>query len=131
MGQGQPRVIIGTCLVVLLYTMLHTKFQGHESIVCFIVTSSKYVHTRIRHFVTQAKTINRYQDSVILLCSMPICAIFGCSNRPGSQEGLRFFKLPGTITNQGEATQKNIGRKTKVIESCDQQERHYIRREMG
>ena len=32
MGQGQPRVIIWTTLVVLLYTMLHTKFQGHWSI---------------------------------------------------------------------------------------------------
>ena len=32
MGQGQPRVIILTTLVVLLYTMLHTKFQGHGSI---------------------------------------------------------------------------------------------------
>ena len=29
MGQGQPSVII---LVVLAYTMLHTKFQGHPSI---------------------------------------------------------------------------------------------------
>ena len=29
MGQGQPRVIIWTILVVLPYTMLHTKFQGH------------------------------------------------------------------------------------------------------
>ena len=29
MSQGQPRVIIWTTLVVLLYTMLHTKFQGH------------------------------------------------------------------------------------------------------
>ena len=32
MGQGQPRVIILTTLVVLPYTMLHTKFQGHWSI---------------------------------------------------------------------------------------------------
>ena len=32
MGQGQPRVIIWTTLVVLSYTMLHTKFQGHWSI---------------------------------------------------------------------------------------------------
>ena len=32
MGHGQPRVIIWTTLVVLLYTMLHTKFQGHWSI---------------------------------------------------------------------------------------------------
>ena len=32
MGQGQPRVIIWTTLVELLYTMLHTKFQGHWSI---------------------------------------------------------------------------------------------------
>ena len=32
MGQGQPRVIIWTILVVLPYTMLHTKFQGHWSI---------------------------------------------------------------------------------------------------
>ena len=32
MGQGQPRVIIWTNLVVLPYTMLHTKFQGHWSI---------------------------------------------------------------------------------------------------
>ena len=31
MGQGQPRVIIWTTLVVLPYTMLHTKFQGHGS----------------------------------------------------------------------------------------------------
>ena len=31
MGQGQPRVIIWTTLVVLPYTMLHTKFQGHRS----------------------------------------------------------------------------------------------------
>ena len=31
-GQGQPRVIILTILVVLPYTMLHTKFQGHRSI---------------------------------------------------------------------------------------------------
>ena len=29
MGQGQPKVIIWTTLVVLPYTMLHTKFQGH------------------------------------------------------------------------------------------------------
>ena len=29
MGQGQPRVIIWTTLVVLPYTMLHTKFQCH------------------------------------------------------------------------------------------------------
>ena len=32
MGQGQPRVIIWTIFVVLPYTMLHTKFQGHWSI---------------------------------------------------------------------------------------------------
>ena len=32
MGQGQPRVIIWTTLVVLPYMMLHTKFQGHWSI---------------------------------------------------------------------------------------------------
>ena len=32
MGQGQPRVIILTTLVVLTQTMLHTKFQGHRSI---------------------------------------------------------------------------------------------------
>ena len=32
MGQGQPRVIIRTTLVVVPYTMLHTKFQGHWSI---------------------------------------------------------------------------------------------------
>ena len=32
MGQGQPRVIIQTILVVLPYMMLHTKFQGHWSI---------------------------------------------------------------------------------------------------
>ena len=32
MGQGQLRVIIWTTLVVLPYTMLHTKFQGHWSI---------------------------------------------------------------------------------------------------
>ena len=32
MGQGQPRVMFWTTLVVLPYTMLHTKFQGHWSI---------------------------------------------------------------------------------------------------
>ena len=32
MGQGQPREIIWTILVVLTYTMLHTKFKGHRSI---------------------------------------------------------------------------------------------------
>ena len=32
MGQGHPRVIIWRNLVELLYTMLHTKFQGHRSI---------------------------------------------------------------------------------------------------
>ena len=32
MGQGQPSVIISIILVVLPYTMLHTKFQGHWSI---------------------------------------------------------------------------------------------------
>ena len=32
MSQGQPSVIIWTNLVVLPYTMLHTKFQGHWSI---------------------------------------------------------------------------------------------------
>ena len=32
MGQGQPREIIWIILVVLTYTMLHTKFQGHQSI---------------------------------------------------------------------------------------------------
>ena len=32
MGQGQPREIIWTILVVLTYTMLQTKFQGHQSI---------------------------------------------------------------------------------------------------
>ena len=32
MGQGQPRVIIWTILVVLVYIMLHTKFQGHPII---------------------------------------------------------------------------------------------------
>ena len=32
MGQGQPRVIIWTTLIVLPYTMLHTKFKGHWSI---------------------------------------------------------------------------------------------------
>ena len=32
MGQGQPRNIIWTTLVVLTYTMLHTKFQGQRSI---------------------------------------------------------------------------------------------------
>ena len=32
MGQGQPRVIICTTLVMLAKTMLYTKFQGHQSI---------------------------------------------------------------------------------------------------
>ena len=32
MGQGQPRVIIWTALVVLAETMLPTKFQGHQAI---------------------------------------------------------------------------------------------------
>ena len=32
MGQGQPREIIWIILVLLTYTMLHTKFQGHRSI---------------------------------------------------------------------------------------------------
>ena len=32
MGQGQPRLIIWTALVVLPYTMLHPRFQGHWSI---------------------------------------------------------------------------------------------------
>ena len=32
MGQGQPKVISWTTLVVLPYLMLHTKFQGHWSI---------------------------------------------------------------------------------------------------
>ena len=32
MGQGQPREIIWTILVVFTYTMLHTKFQGHWSV---------------------------------------------------------------------------------------------------
>ena len=32
MGQGQPRVIIWTILVVLAKTMLHTKFQSHPAI---------------------------------------------------------------------------------------------------
>ena len=32
MGQGQLSIIIWTTLVVLPYTMLHTKFQGHWSI---------------------------------------------------------------------------------------------------
>ena len=31
-GQGQPKVIIWTILVVLAYLMLHTKFQGHRPI---------------------------------------------------------------------------------------------------
>ena len=31
-GHGQPRVVIWTILVVLAYTMLHIKFQGHRSI---------------------------------------------------------------------------------------------------
>ena len=31
-GQGQPRVIIWTILIVLEYPMLHTKFQGHRPI---------------------------------------------------------------------------------------------------
>ena len=29
-GQGQPRVIIWINLVVLMHTVLHTKFQGHQ-----------------------------------------------------------------------------------------------------
>ena len=32
MGQGQTSDLIWTTLVVLPYTMLHTKFQGHWSI---------------------------------------------------------------------------------------------------
>ena len=32
MGQGQPRVIILTILVVLALTMPHTKFKGHRFI---------------------------------------------------------------------------------------------------
>ena len=31
-GQSQRRVIIRTILVVLAYTMLHAKFQGHQSL---------------------------------------------------------------------------------------------------
>ena len=30
--QGQPKVIIWTFMVVLMYPMLHTKFQGRQSI---------------------------------------------------------------------------------------------------
>ena len=32
MGQGQTTDLIWTTLVVLPYMMLHTKFQGHQSI---------------------------------------------------------------------------------------------------
>ena len=32
MDQGPSKVIIRTTLVVLPYIMLHTKFQGHQSI---------------------------------------------------------------------------------------------------
>ena len=32
MDQGPPKVIVRIILVVLPYTMLHTKFQGHRSI---------------------------------------------------------------------------------------------------
>ena len=40
--------------------------------------------------------------------NMPICDIYGCSNRPGAQQGISFYKLPGIITKQGEGetTQK-------------------------
>ena len=31
-GKGQPRVIIYTILAILAYIMLHTKFQGYQSI---------------------------------------------------------------------------------------------------
>ena len=37
---------------------------------------------------------------------MPICAIFGCANRPGVDKTLSFYKLPKIITNQGEKTQE-------------------------
>ncbi|XP_013387684.1 zinc finger protein 85-like [Lingula anatina] len=37
---------------------------------------------------------------------MPICGIFGCTNRPSSQKDVSFHKVPTIIKGQGEDTQK-------------------------
>ncbi|XP_013409677.1 uncharacterized protein LOC106173183 isoform X2 [Lingula anatina] len=37
---------------------------------------------------------------------MPICGIVGCTNRPSSQKGISFHKIPTIIKGQGEETQK-------------------------
>ena len=36
---------------------------------------------------------------------MVICAVFGCGNRSGRDKGIKFFRLPSVLTNQGRETE--------------------------
>ena len=60
MGQGQPRVINWTTLVVLPYTMLHTKFQGHWSI-----GSGEEDYLRFLPYMGMAATLVMWPNSFV------------------------------------------------------------------
>ena len=73
MGQGQPRVIIRTTLVVLAWTMLHTKFQGHRSGGSgedFFKVFTIYGHGSHVGYVTQLICINFLSISLKLSCEL-------------------------------------------------------------
>ena len=69
MGQGQPRVIIWTTLVVLSYTMLHTKFQGKWSIGSGEEDFLKFftINGDLGHVTRTVWTIFRSSDPCMLL----------------------------------------------------------------
>ena len=37
---------------------------------------------------------------------MPVCGIYGCSNRPGIQKEFSYFKVPKILKYQGDATRE-------------------------
>ena len=37
---------------------------------------------------------------------MPVCGIYGCSNRPNIQKEFSYFKVPKILTNQGDKTRE-------------------------
>ncbi|XP_013382111.1 uncharacterized protein LOC106154716 [Lingula anatina] len=64
----------------------------------------------VRHFPTPGGRYYRAEFFHFLSRThstvMPICGVVGCSNKPSSQKGISFHKVPTIIRGQGEETQK-------------------------
>ena len=52
---------------------------------------------------------------------MVLCVVVGCSSKSGKEKGLKLFRIPKVITNQGEEQEKlTTGRRNERIFTMSQ-----------